>query len=433
VAEADRLLRRIDYLTEKLRYSDTLPSRERSTALRRDQELILARLNAARTEYEDRMRKVARADSRGRALLGASRVSLVDIRRSLRPNQVLLEYFATQRGLFTFLVASDTVLSVTANIKIDELARRVRLASQIMSKPSGASDRPIMRALHDVVIGELARSPQYTRATSVIVVTHSALAYLPFAGLVQPDGRRLIESRSLVLLPSAASLPVMRGNEAIPSASISAVFAPFPVELRGSAEEARVVKRWTNRARVFLGKKATEAQLRDVLAGGGSVHVASHAVLNQTTPMFSRIELAPGRADTPRDNGSLDLHELLQMRIVSGLVYLSGCETGAGTAWSTAFKRSEDYATLAQAILYAGAHNVVATLWRIDDTGASVFADRFYAALSTTSPEDALASAQRSMLRDPKYSAARYWAAYTISGSGVKETGAQFTKAASVQ
>jgi CHAT domain-containing protein len=84
-------------------------------------------------------------------------------------------------------------------------------------------------------------------------------------------------------------------------------------------------------------------------------------------------------------------------------------------------------------MLYAGAQNVVATLWRIDDLGASVFAQRFYAALATSTPVDALAYAQRQMIRDPRYSAPRYWAGYTVSGSGYTKGRSQKLTTVAVQ
>jgi CHAT domain-containing protein len=178
------------------------------------------------------------------------------------------------------------------------------------------------------------------------------------------------------------------------------------------------VKATLDNAQIFLGPRATEAQLRAALESGGNVHVATHAVLNHSNPMFSRIELYRGEAGSLRNDGFLDLHELLEMSVRSDLVYLSGCETGAGSSWSTGFRRERDYATLSQAILYAGSQNVIATLWRVDDAGASVFATRFYRALKSTDPSAALAQAQRETLRDRKYFAPRYWAPYTIGGSG---------------
>jgi len=161
--------------------------------------------------------------------------------------------------------------------------------------------------------------------------------------------------------------------------------------------------------------------------------VATHGVMNPRSPMFSRLELASGSGEAA-DDGRFEIHELLGLRVRSPLVFLSGCETALGTSWSTSFARGEDYATLAQAFLYAGAGNVVATLWRIDDEGAAAFAAAFYDAMRTRAPGAALASAQRALLRDPRYarfSTPRYWAAYVLAGDA--RARAQTAARASVQ
>jgi CHAT domain-containing protein len=134
--------------------------------------------------------------------------------------------------------------------------------------------------------------------------------------------------------------------------------------------------------------------------------------------MFSRIELNPGPDLASSDDGRLEVHELLRMRVSSPLVFLSGCETGLGNAWSTAFQTGDDYATLAQAFLHAGAGNVVATLWRIEDEGAAWFAERFYRHLRDHGPPEALALAQRDALRHDRFGAPHHWAGFTVSGTG---------------
>src|SRR5262249_2790592 len=110
-----------------------------------------------------------------------------------------------------------------------------------------------------------------------------------------------------------------------------------------------------------------------------------------------------------------EVHELLAYRVAAPLVFLSGCETALGGAWSTRFDTGEDYTTIAQTLLYSGAKNVVATLWRIDDAGAAAFATRFYRSLGP----DGVAQAQRAMLADPRYKSPYYWAAYEATGSGI--------------
>ena len=122
----------------------------------------------------------------------------------------------------------------------------------------------------------------------------------------------------------------------------------------------------------------------------------------------------PVRPDPQQYSGARGARPLYQRP----LVFLSGCATGLGSAWSTLFDRSEDYATLAQAFLYAGARNVVATLWRVADESAADFAAHFYAALPPLGAADALAQAQRRMLADPRYRAPYFWASYQVSGSG---------------
>jgi CHAT domain-containing protein len=133
--------------------------------------------------------------------------------------------------------------------------------------------------------------------------------------------------------------------------------------------------------------------------------------------MFSQIQLAPG-SGTRDDDGRLEVYEIFGLHVRSPLVFLSGCETGAGGAWSNDFQRGEDYATLARAFLYAGARNVIATLWPIDDEGAAEFADKFYAHRRDTDDAHALALAQREMMRESRYRSPYYWAGYQLSGAG---------------
>jgi CHAT domain-containing protein len=61
---------------------------------------------------------------------------------------------------------------------------------------------------------------------------------------------------------------------------------------------------------------------------------------------------------------------------------------------------------------------VVATLWRVADESAAVFAERFYGNAKSLGAPDALAAAQRAMLADPRFRAPYFWAGYQVSGDG---------------
>jgi CHAT domain-containing protein len=222
-------------------------------------------------------------------------------------------------------------------------------------------------------------------------------------------------------LPTAATLTALRGaaGETRPAnmSTKGTGYAPFPNRLAASRGEAESFRAAVPRGRARVGSHASEAEVRTSLIGGDLVHVASHGVLNPINPMFSRLELAPGDG-TAENDGRLEVHELMELSISSPLAFLSGCETGLGVAWTTDFARGEDYTTIAQSFLYAGAQNVVATLWRIEDAGAAVFAARFYQHLRDRAPADALAEAQRDTRNDPRYASPYYWAAYVLSGEG---------------
>jgi len=191
-------------------------------------------------------------------------------------------------------------------------------------------------------------------------------------------------------------------------------FAPFPEELPATEWETQALAR-TLPATVMTADKATEGRLRTALGENAVVHVASHGIMNARNPMFSRMVMAAGEGDVD-DDGRLEVHEILGLNVRANLVFLSGCETGQGMAWSTEFEQGDDYATLDRAFLYAGAGAVVATLWRIEDESAADFATHFYEEARDSRPAEALAAAQRRMLEVSGSSSPFYWAAYRVSG-----------------
>jgi CHAT domain-containing protein len=257
------------------------------------------------------------------------------------------------------------------------------------------------------------------------------LGQIPFAALQdQISGRFLAQDYAVVHLPSAAALPVLRGRLPGSDGTLKAGegFAPFPDQLPSTLPELQALVASLPGVGIRTGRQATESAVRRALAGGGLVHVATHGILNVNNPMFSRIELSRG-LDTGED-GRLEVHELLGMLIRSPLVFFSGCETGASLEWTDDPVRGTGDLTLAQAVLAAGAGNVIMTLWRIDDAGAAAFAGRFYRNLAHLPVADAFAAAQREMVADARYASPYYWAGYTLSGAG--RWGPQDGSAASV-
>lgn len=418
-AEADRLLRRIDQLVGRLQEADTVPRRERGLRVRSDVAALDQELLRARREYEELFARRS-PDPVGAALLGTARVSLARVQSSLGDAEALVEYFVADDQLVTFVVRRAAASVFLATVPAAELVARVRTAREAIRTGEPGNADVALTALHDVLLAPAVRAGVLDGVSVLLVGPHGPLGHVPFAALRSRSGTYVVSQYAVSTIPSAAAFVAMRSSGERRSLASSTVLAPFPERLPGTRLEVRAVRSMNPHVRSYVGASATESALRGALRGSAVVHVATHGVLSETSPMFSRIELAAPRVRSAADDGRLEVHELLAMTVNSDLVFLSGCETGAGTSWANAVARGEDYATLARAFMYAGARDVVATLWRIDDDAAAEFARRFHAAFREASPADAVAAAQRWMVGHPRYSAPRYWAAYTASGRTAK-------------
>ena len=376
------------------------------------------------TELRDRLRRAQREYELGVLSTGGvsgrtqrNGVTASVIREALGPRDLMLAYLVAPQHLFVFVVTREGVGAHMVPVSSTDLEARVRLAREILADPRTPAEdaEPVLAGLSSWLLAPA--SGAWDGVQRLIIVPHGALAYLPFAALTTGGGTYVIQHYSLVHLPAASfTARATDGTATAVSDFRVTALAPLPRQLPASVLEVRAVERAHRRTRVLVGRRAAESSLRQTLRSPGITHVASHGVLNTVNPLFSRIELARGRRRTLEDDGRLEVHEVLGLEIRSRLVFLSGCETGVSRSPSQPYAAGEDYATLAAAFLGAGARQVVATLWAIPDTGAAVFAGRFYSELGRRGTAEALATAQRALLRHPRLRHPYYWASYRLSG-----------------
>lgn len=426
--ERIELLTRIAEWEEAREYLESFVPGERDESALRS---LLDRIADARAEYEALRVLAVERDTTGATLLGERRVGASRVRASLRDDEVLLEYLVGAASLTVFVVTSTSVGSFERVIDRTDLHRRIRIARGLISSPPYDRDlaQESLSGLHALLLGP-ARDV-LAEHRRIIVIPDGVLNYLPFAALLDgASGRHLVEDHAIRLVPSASALSALRGRhaggsraavprrEARSGLAEAVAFAPLSRDLPATRDEAEAFRETLAGSGTEMGRSATEARLREALAEEGIVHVATHGVLNVRNPTFSRLELAAGTG-APDDDGRLEVHELFTAIVRSPLVFLSGCETGLGVAGTTTFDVGEDYATLAQAFLYAGAGSVVSTLWRIEDEGAAAMASLFYGELARGSdPVEALARAQRIMITEGQYGVPHHWAAYQLTGGG---------------
>jgi CHAT domain-containing protein len=162
-------------------------------------------------------------------------------------------------------------------------------------------------------------------------------------------------------------------------------------------------------AQVYVQKEATRDRFIVSAPHGEIVHVAAHALLDRTDPIFSALYLA-GPTPLQRRLEAQDIYELPLKSV--DLVVLSACETGMGQV-----ANGDEFYGLTSAFLGAGAGAVVATLWPINDESTSQLMARFYANLPSRGVAAALQQAQLAMIASKEYADPFDWAAFELVGN----------------
>jgi CHAT domain-containing protein/tetratricopeptide (TPR) repeat protein len=163
--------------------------------------------------------------------------------------------------------------------------------------------------------------------------------------------------------------------------------------------------------KLLMREQADEQNLMAGLEQGARcIHIASHSFANLQNPKFSGIACYPDK--NARLDGTLYVGEIYNLAIPADLVVLSSCESGRGK-----LLRAEGVLGLNRAFLYAGAPNVLFTLWKINDRATADFFNYFYPAmLQGQSYPEALRSAKLKMLANPATALPVFWSGFLLIG-----------------
>jgi tetratricopeptide (TPR) repeat protein len=143
------------------------------------------------------------------------------------------------------------------------------------------------------------------------------------------------------------------------------------------------------------------------------VHFATHGILNSTQPELSGVVLSLFNDKGMPQNGFLRLHDIFNLNLPAELIVLSACETGLGKVI-----KGEGLIGLTRGFMYAGSPRVVVSLWSVNDEATSELMTKFYQKMlqDKLKPAAALRQAQIEMLKNDKFAAPYYWAAFTLQG-----------------
>jgi CHAT domain-containing protein len=164
---------------------------------------------------------------------------------------------------------------------------------------------------------------------------------------------------------------------------------------------------------VLTGSDASEQAFRRDAPTRRVLHLATYGILNKPNPLFSYVDLARGGGH----DGRLEVHEVFGLTLAADLVVLSACQTALGSGALADVPAGDDWVGLSRAFLSAGAAQVVATLWPVEDRATAELMRRFYERfMGASDAGSALAAAQRALLAAPATAHPFYWAGFVSVG-----------------
>jgi CHAT domain-containing protein len=350
---------------------------------------------------------------------GAAPVVRAPAAQQLLPGSsaAIVEFVTGPTRTHAFLITCAGIRSFQLPATTSALGSQVRrFRDQLAHRDLRAADSA--RALYDVVLGPM-RASLYG-ITELIIVPDGILWDLPFQALQPAAGRYLIEDAAISYAPSVTVLreamrrrPQTRTAPALLAFGNPAGLEPLP---ETETEVAQTAQIYGASSRIYIGADASEDRWKSEAPGFGVLHLATHGVLDNASPLYSHLALArPGPGD--REDGLLEAWEIMNLPLRAQLVVLSGCETARGHV-----APGEGIVGLMWAVFVAGAPATLVSQWAVESASATrlmvAFHQEWRGGQRDVSKARALQLAAMRVLKTPGFEHPFYWAAFILGGDG---------------
>ena len=281
---------------------------------------------------------------------------------------------------------------------------------------------PSLTLFHEMLINpvsDLLDEPE------IIIVPDRNLYRVPFAAVLDKNGKYLSETFKVRIVPSLTTLKHIQDTPADYHSRTGALIVGDPdvghvifhgrlyrnfYPLSGAREEAEMIGRLLG-VQPLLGQHATKQAVLQRIASVSLIHFAAHGDAER-----GEIALAPPRstAEIPQeDDYLLKMSDISKVQLRAKLVVLSCCHSGRGQI------RAEGAVGIARAFLGCGARSVLAALWALEDIATKQFMNCFYEHLVRgESASESLHEAMKWM-RDNGFTSVSEWAPFMLIGDNV--------------
>lgn len=366
-----------------------------------------------------------------------STISLSDLQKQLQAEEAILQYNVLDSSICLFVIKPQSWKIIQVPIPQANLLRKVsQLLLGLDSKEGFIDFRKAAYDLYKLLLFDAI--PELEEEQTLIVLPDGELHYVPFEILLSSYEQEanlgelpyLLRDYALCYHYTGTLFAESRkkGNPA-PQAfgafapdfelvkaflaehdSLNARYGSFDLTpLPGALAEVQGLGKLLKGA-AFTSAQASESLFWEQAKQFSVLHLATHAILNDKSPLYSGLALQGGAGE----DGLVHAYELYNHYLPADLVTLSACNSGLGT-----FQKGEGSMSLAHAFSFAGARNVVMSLWPVEDASTKVLMTYFYDYLSQGLPK-ALALQKAKLLfleRHPKQAHPLYWSPFLVVGN----------------
>ncbi len=344
----------------------------KNTILREQQKLDLAnisKINEAIKKQNELMLLLKSKELR-KSNETTKELILVDLYSKLeKENAVLAEYFIGESTIYLFTIKNKQLqLESIANIAIPKIIQFIDFFSNsnVISENPSKFNHFANSTYNDLKL------PKKSTYKNLIIIPDGILTFLPFEALITSESKTTSFSKMNYLLNdytigynNSASfylntIPFQHNKETV--LGVFPIFENSDLELTFSKKELTNLK--ANFKGTYLEKeKATFYNFKTNALNYSILHLSTHAssgdVFEPASIKFYDQEIM--------------YSELYNLKINPDLVVLSACETGIGKLY-----KAEGAMSVARGFQFAGAQNLLFSLWKVNDYTTSVVMKEFY-------------------------------------------------------
>lgn len=346
------------------------------------------------------------------------------LQQTLDDNTAIISYFIADRSkrLYVYQV-TNSKFSADNVTQTDDFNRYLSGLRNSLYFTEDDVYALTANALHDILFP----SSPHKAVTNLIIIPAGRLGTIPFETLLTRPAKNLpLDYKTLDYLINNYSISYQYASTLYyqnysnpqkvnqkPTAFLCApVTFPELTDLPGTNAEVsnlqQILEGKGMQPEVYLEAEASEELVKSKdLKSYRYLHFATHGVVNESQPALSRIFLK----STEDNDGNLFSGEIYNLQLGADLVTLSACETGLGK-----ISKGEGIIGLSRALVYAGANNIVVSLWSVADESTSDLMIDFYTTISGQNYSNALQLAKLKMIKTDAYSKPYFWAPFILIG-----------------